>query len=79
MPESVDWIEAYFVHPKLLSATDYHFVELTSLTGELHIIGMSPQNDIHIFRCIEKSNVDKVGFYRYEADAVKLPSTIRRV
>lgn len=74
-PESIDWIEAYCVHPELLSATDYHFAELTSLTGELHIIGMSPQNDSHIFRCIEKSNVDKVVFYRYGADAVKLPIT----
>ena len=74
-PESIDWINAYCDHPELKSATDYHFSKLSSLTGELHIIGMSPQNDGHIFRCIESSNVDKVVFYRYGSDPVKLPLT----
>lgn len=74
-PESIDWINAYCNHPELQSATDYHFSKLSSLTGELHIIGMSPQNDGHIFKCIESSNVDKVVFYRYGLDSVKLPLT----
>lgn len=74
-PESIDWINAYCNHPELHAATDYHFSNLSSLTGELHIIGMSPQNDRHIFRCIEESNIDIVFFYRYGSDPVKLPIT----
>lgn len=73
VPESIAWIDAYCEHPELHAATDYHFSELSSLTGELHVIGMSPQNDSHIFRCIEESNVDKVVFYRYGSEPVKLP------
>ncbi len=75
VPESLAWIDAYCEHPELKSATDYHFSKLSSLTGELHIIGMSPQNDSHIFRCIEESNVNKVVFYRFGSDSVKLPIT----
>lgn len=74
-PEAIEWINAYCDHPELQAATDYHFSKLSSLTGELHIIGMSPQNDGHIFRCIEASNVDKVVFYRYGSDPIKLPLT----
>lgn len=74
-PESICWINAYCNHPDLLPATDYHFADLSSLTGELHIIGMSPQNDGHIFRCIEESKVEKVVFYRHGSHPVNLPLT----
>ena len=41
----------------------------------MHIIGLSPQNDSHIFACIEKSSLDKVVFYSYGEPPKKLPLT----
>ena len=52
--ENAQIIDIYIKHPELKIATDYHFGELEKLSGELHIIGLSPQNDSHIFACIEK-------------------------
>lgn len=63
--ENAQIIDIYIKHPELKIATDYHFGELEKLSGELHIIGLSPQNDSHIFACIEKSSLDKVVFYSY--------------
>ena len=45
------------------------------LSGELHIIGLSPQNDSHIFACIEKSSLDKIVFYSYGEPPKTLPLT----
>lgn len=42
---------------------NYHFHDLEQLTGELAIIGIAPQNDSHLFQCINKSNLDRVIFY----------------
>lgn len=52
-------------HPELSFSCNYHFSELRDLTGELHIIGMSPNNDSHIFKLIDGSNIEKVIFYYY--------------
>ena len=41
----------------------------------MHIIGLSPQNDSHIFSSIEKSHIDKVVFYSYGAPSRTLPLT----
>lgn len=68
-------IDTYIEHPELKVATDYHFSELEALYGELHIIGLSPQNDSHIFSCIEKSAVDRVVFYSYGEPPKALPLT----
>lgn len=68
-------IDTYIEHPELKIATDYHFSELEQLSGELYIIGLSPQNDSHIFECIEKSSVDKVIFYCYGEPPKALPLT----
>jgi hypothetical protein len=35
------------------------------LSGTLVIIGLAPQNDSHIFSCINKSNISNVVFYNY--------------
>ena len=72
-PEAIQVIDTYIAHPELKIATNYHFSELENLTGELHIIGLSPQNDSHIFACIEKSCVDKVIFYFYGNPPKELP------
>ena len=73
--EKVQIIDTYIKHPELKIATDYHFEELEKLSGELHIIGLSPQNDSHIFACIEKSSLDKIVFYSYGEPPKKLPLT----
>lgn len=44
---------------------DYHFQDFEQMKGTLSIIGLAPQNDSHIFSCINKSNIDNVIFYHY--------------
>ncbi|NMC60735.1 MAG: hypothetical protein GYA51_15325, partial [Candidatus Methanofastidiosa archaeon] len=44
---------------------DYHFQDFEQMTGTLTIIGLAPQNDSHIFSCINKSNINSVIFYYY--------------
>lgn len=44
---------------------DYHFQDFEQMTGTLTIIGLAPQNDSHIFSCINKSNINSVIFYNY--------------
>lgn len=44
---------------------NYHFQDFEKLTGTLTIIGLAPQNDNHIFSCINQSNIDHVVFYHY--------------
>lgn len=44
---------------------NYHFHEFEELTGELTIIGLAPQNDSHLFDCINRSYLKKVIFYHY--------------
>jgi hypothetical protein len=66
-------ISMYVENPSLIAGTRYHFSKLKELTGELYIIGMSPNNDSHIFECINNSALDKVYFYyRKEGDG-KIP------
>ena len=52
-------------YPELAFGNNYHFTEFREMTGELHIIGMSPNNDSHIFKLIDESNVEKIIFYYY--------------
>ena len=37
-------VKAKIEHPELRALSDYHYDELCSIEGELHIIGMSPNN-----------------------------------
>lgn len=51
-------------HPKLNMATEYHFGSFSGIEGELVIIGMSPNNDAHIFDAIlNNKKLSKVIFY----------------
>lgn len=72
-PEPSEWTALCFEHPELLICSDYHFEELRSLCGELHIVGLSPQNDSHVFRCIEESSIDIVVFYYFGDTPPSLP------
>lgn len=58
-------------HPELTFGSNYHFTEFRELAGELHIIGMSPNNDSHIFKLIDESNIEKVVFYYYSEREAK--------
>lgn len=62
-------------NPLLSAGTNYHFIDLSVLTGELVILGVSPNNDAHIFESINKSAVEKVYFYNYGSLDVTLPIT----
>jgi hypothetical protein len=65
------FISTYVQNPTLHFGTDYHFETFRNLEGELHIIGLSPNNDSHIFRCINESKLEKIWFYYFsEADKV---------
>lgn len=58
-------------HPELTFGCNYHFSEFRSLTGELHILGMSPNNDSHIFKLIDESNIEKIVFYYHSESEAK--------
>lgn len=64
-PEISEWFEAYAHHDNLEICSDYYFDKFKALKGELHILGLSPQNDSHIFECIDNSGIDRVIFYYY--------------
>lgn len=50
-------------HPELPIATEYYFDKFESLEDELHILGMSPNNDNHIFDIIRKNPSLKTIFF----------------
>lgn len=53
------------IEKNLIVGQNYYFDEFEHLHGTLTIIGLAPQNDSHIFACINKSNLDKVIFYHF--------------
>ena len=65
------FVQTHREHPELEIAPTYHFDEFRKLDGEIHIIGMSPNNDGHIFKLIDQSTVDKVVFYFYSESEKK--------
>ncbi len=69
------FVSTYVQNPALRFGTDYHFDELSNLEGELHIIGLSPNNDSHIFRCINESNLEKIWFYYFSETDKTIPVT----
>ena len=61
--EQKQFVKRHLEKPNLRVGTNYHFNQFGALTGELHIIGMSPSNDSHIFKCIDNSNLENIIFY----------------
>lgn len=53
------------VENDLSLGVDYYFEKLENLSGELEIIGLATQNDKHIFKSIEKSNIEHITFYTF--------------
>lgn len=63
-PEPIDdLLKLHQDHPELIFGSKYYFDKFRDLTGELHIVGMSPNNDNHIFKLINESNLEKIVFY----------------
>ena len=60
-------------HPELKIAIDYYYTDFRKIEGELHIIGMSPNNDSHIIDAIRNNpNLNRiVFFYKSEEDKEK--------
>lgn len=53
------------IDKNLYGGYNYHFQDFEQITGTLTIIGLAPQNDSHIFSCINKSSINNVIFYHY--------------
>lgn len=65
-PDEYEMIMTKINHQNLKMATECYFYKFENIHDELHIIGMSPNNDGHIFECINKNNkLNKVYFYYY--------------
>lgn len=65
-PLAAEMILTKIEHPNLKMATEYYFDRFKKIQGELVIIGMSPNNDAHIFELIlNNSNITKVIFYYF--------------
>lgn len=66
-----DTIEAQLIrtkveHPELQMATEYYFHVFEAIEGQLDIIGLSPNNDAHIFDAIlNNPKITKVTFYYF--------------
>ena len=69
------FVSTYVQNPALKVGTEYHFEELSTLEGELYIIGLSPNNDSHIFRCINESKLEKIWFYYFSETDKAIPVT----
>ena len=65
-------------HPELAFGSNYHFTEFREMGGELHIIGMSPNNDSHVFKLIDESNIEKVVFYYFSEGEAKKGLPVRK-
>lgn len=54
------------LHPELKMAPEYYFDRFENITGELYILGMSPNNDQHIINMIKNNpNIAEVKFFCY--------------
>ena len=56
-PLAAEMILTKIEHPNLKMATEYYFDRFKKIQGELVIIGMSPNNDAHIFELILNNKI----------------------
>lgn len=66
-------------HPEL-ECPRYPIKEFMNISGELHIIGLGPNNDSHIFKMINENNkINKVIYYSAsEEDSVKIKKIVNK-
>ena len=63
-PDSHEMIITKIKNPHLQMATEYHFDELEKIESEIHILGLSPNNDSHIIDLINQNDkITTVYFY----------------
>lgn len=76
--DEYEMIMTKIAHSDLKMATEYYFYKFKDIQDELHIIGMSPNNDGHIFECINNNkNLKRVYFYYYsEAEREYINKTL---
>ncbi len=73
LPKEYDpWEKTHLEHPEIPFGVKYHFDRFRSLTGELHIIGLSPNNDSHIFNLINESELSKIIYYYHSPNEKSL-------
>jgi hypothetical protein len=66
-PLEYSMITTKISHPELNMATEYYFDSFSKIEGELVLIGMSPNNDAHIFDAIlNNKKLTKVIFHYYD-------------
>lgn len=70
-PDDYKMIMTKITHPNLKMATEYYFYKFNDIQDELHIIGMSPNNDGHIFQCINNNKKLKRVYFYYYSEAEK--------
>lgn len=64
-------------HPELKIASEYYFDYFREISGELYIIGLSPNNDDHILNIIKNNDkITKVIFYCHSDDEYKAVENI---
>ena len=61
-----DAVKVKISNPNLKFTESYHTKELKEMEGELHIIGLSPYNDFHIFDMINNSNISNINYYYFD-------------
>lgn len=66
-----EMLQVHQEHPELSFCSSYYFDKFRALTGELHIIGMSPNNDNHVFKLINESDLEKIVFYYYSKNEIQ--------
>lgn len=65
-PNEYDMIMTKINNPDLKIVSEYYFDELRNIEGDLYILGMSPNNDDHIFNIVnENKKIKKVYFYYF--------------
>ena len=71
LPQNIkEIIRIHGEHPELTFGVEYHFKEFRNLSGELHIIGLSPNNDNHIFKLIDESAITKIVYYYFSKNEI---------
>lgn len=64
-------VQIVVLHPDIQFIDNYHFDEFETLAGELEILGLSPQNDTHLFKTINSLDIDMCTYYYFSEQEVE--------
>lgn len=71
-PFKYEMIMTKINHPELNMATEYYFERLKSIQDDLYVIGMSPNNDGHIFDLILNNKLLRKVYFYYFSETEKI-------